>query len=112
MEIRYQDYAKVLDEAVENDFIYCDPPYLPVSKTSNFTSYTPDSFTQGDQERLAEVFHRLASKGCFVMLSNSPKVRHLYEEHGYHIEIVRASRAISSVGSKRGPIEELLIMNY
>ena len=112
IEIRCQDYTKVLDEAYENDFIYFDPPYQPVSETANFTSYTPDSFTQGDQERLAKVFRALASKGCFVMLSNSPKARHLYEEHGYHIETVRASRAISSVGSKRGPIEELLIMNY
>src|SRR2546422_3007373 len=78
IEIHCQDYTKVLDEADENDFIYFDPPYQPMSETSNFTSYTPDSFTQGDQERLAEVFHTLASKGCILMLSNSPKVRRLY----------------------------------
>jgi site-specific DNA-adenine methylase len=46
------------------------------------------------------------------MLSNSPKVRHLYEGRGYQIEIVKAPRTISSVGNKRGPIDELLVMNY
>jgi DNA adenine methylase len=87
-----------------------DPPYQPISPTANFTGYTSESFTIADQQRLAEVFRQLSSRGCMVMLSNSPKVYDLYD--GYTIVKVNATRAISCVGSRRGPVEELLIMSY
>jgi DNA adenine methylase len=106
------DYNRATKSAVANDFIYFDPPYQPVSHTANFTSYTPQSFEWRDQERLADTYRQLAARGCLLMLSNSPKVEKLYSRSGYRIERVRATRAISCVGSKRGPVEELLILNY
>jgi len=106
------DYYEAVKNAEENDFVYFDPPYQPISPTAYFTAYTPETFPPKEQERLANVFHELSSKHCLLMLSNSPKVRHLYEGRGYQIEIVKAPRAISSVGNKRGPIDELLVMNY
>lgn len=106
------DYSAATESAVANDFIYLDPPYQPVSHTASFTSYTRQSFQWGDQERLADTYHRLAARRCLLMLSNSPRVEKLYSNSGYRIERVRATRAISCVGSKRGPVEELLILNY
>ena len=106
------DYHEATKNAGPNDFVYFDPPYQPVSSTANFTSYTPQSFGWGDQERLSQACRELAERGCLLMLSNSPKVEKLYSPHTFRIERVRATRAISCVGNKRGPVQELLVLNY
>jgi DNA adenine methylase len=106
------DYRNATIDAGPNDFVYFDPPYQPVSSTANFTSYTAESFNWGDQEQLARAYHELANRGCLLMLSNSPKVEKLYSQYEYRIERVGATRAISCVGAKRGPVEELVILNY
>lgn len=110
--ILHQDYLAARGQPKRGDFVYFDPPYFPASTTASFTSYTSEDFRWKDQENLSKLFHALAKKGCLVMLSNSPGVRQLYEGHGYRIETVKAGRAISSIGSKRGPVNELLVMNY
>ena len=106
------DFAKCLDFAGENDFIYFDPPYQPLSKTSNFTSYTKNSFNEEQQFRLSRVFEKLDHKGCKIMMSNSDTalIRELYDK--FRIEVVYASRAISCKAEGRGKINELVIMNY
>ncbi len=111
-EIMCADFSKVLDVAGPEMFVYCDPPYHPLSKTANFTSYTADAFKEEDQRRLADVFRELDRLGCKVMLSNSdtPFIRELYE--GYDIRTVTARRAINCKGSGRGPVSELVIRNY
>ncbi|MGD0477277.1 MAG: Dam family site-specific DNA-(adenine-N6)-methyltransferase [Nitrososphaerales archaeon] len=107
-----RDFSKVKEDAQKGDFIYFDPPYSPLSPTANFAEYTSQSFVTADQVHLAELYHELASRGCFVMLSNSLQVSNLYEGQGYRLEKVKATRAINSVAAKRGAIEELLVMNY
>jgi DNA adenine methylase len=107
-----RDYNAIRNEVGKGDFVYFDPPYHPLSNTASFTSYTSENFGWKDQEKLAELFHGLAGKKCFLMLSNSPEVRKLYEGHGYRLEVVKAGRAINSVAKKRGPVDELLVMNY
>ncbi len=106
------DYRQVCMYARENDFVYLDPPYQPLSATASFTGYTKDAFSEDDQKVLSGVFRVLDTRGCKVLLSNSatPLVRSLYV--GYHIEPVKAKRAINSQASGRGAIDELLIMNY
>jgi DNA adenine methylase len=108
--------APYVDEAT---FVYLDPPYRPISRTSSFTSYARGGFSEGDQRRLAVLFRALDQKGARLMLSNSdPKNRSpketffedLYE--GYRIERVPARRSINSVGRGRGAITELIIRNY
>lgn len=88
---------------------YFDPPYLPVSATSDFTSYTGEGFGIEDHRRLAALFDRLARAGVPVLLSNSsaPAVRELYARH--RVEEVSARRSVNSVGSKRGAVTELLV---
>ncbi len=95
-----------------NDFVYFDPPYHPLSPTSNFTAYSRNSFNQDDQIRLKEVFAELANRGVNVMLSNSDCefIRNLYSD--FNINPISASRLINSKASKRGRISEVLITSY
>lgn len=106
------DFEITLEQARSGDFIYCDPPYHPLTKTSNFCSYTADSFSARDQERLAAMFRALDQRGCRVMASNSdtPFIRELYA--GYNLTEVMARRAINCKGAGRGPVAELVIRNY
>jgi len=78
--IKHQDYKKVLKDAVKDDFVYFDPPYFPVSKTSSFTSYTTDGFLEKEQTELRDTLVELHKRDCFVMLSNSdtPSFNKLY----------------------------------
>jgi DNA adenine methylase len=95
------------------DVVYLDPPYVPLSKTSQFTSYTKEDFTEDDQRRLARVAITLSDKGVRVILSNSETalIRSLFRDPPFTTEVVHMSRAISSVGSGRGKIPELLVHN-
>lgn len=91
-----------------DDFVYLDPPYVPISKTASFTGYA-GAFSMDDQERLAKLLHKLAGKGVPALLSNSDcaDTRRLYQ--GLTIESLPARRAINSVASRRGPVAELLV---
>ena len=106
------DFEQAVSAARRHDFIYFDPPYQPISKTSSFTAYTSGRFDAAEQQRLAQVYARLAQRGCYVMLSNSdaPLIRELYA--GFRTTEILASRAINSKGDGRGKITELLITNY
>ena len=107
--IHHRDFTFVLDQAKEGDLVYFDPPYVPVSTTSNFTAYSSDGFGPKDQQRLAETFRELHKKGVYVVLSNSDtsEIRSLYE--GFDIQAISAKRAINSKGDKRGPVGEVLV---
>jgi len=113
VEISPGDFEMCLKLAKKGDFIYFDPPYQPLSKTSNFTSYTKDSFSKEDQHRLCEVFKKLDKRECKIMLSNSytPFILNLYDNVGI-IKEVFAKRAISCKASGRGAIKEAVILNY
>jgi DNA adenine methylase len=108
--IEHVDFAAAVEKAREGDFVYFDPPYAPLSKTSSFASYTKDGFGPGDQERLRDVALELKRRGVHVLLSNSsaPHVRRLYGK-GLRITKVLATRSVNSKASQRGAIPELLI---
>jgi DNA adenine methylase len=114
VELCVADFEQAVEPAGPGDFIYFDPPYAPRSPTSNFTGYHRDGFSTADQVRLAETFHRLAARGCHVMLSNAsvPLVYDLYDGRGYHLIPIQARRNINSKANGRGPIAELLITNH
>lgn len=104
-------YADCVREAAAGDFVYFDPPYAPISKTSSFTSYTKGDFGEDDQRALADLFRELDARGCHVMLSNNdvPLIRELYR--GYRIDQVQCSRAINSRASARGAVNEVIVTN-
>lgn len=100
------------NEDSDNDFFYFDPPYLPLTKTSNFTSYTSDGFGIEDHKKLKEVCDYLHGLGVKFLMSNSScdEIRDLYKN--YKVMELSAKRNINSSGDKRGNVTELLIKNY
>lgn len=115
IQIDAADYKSVLlEKSRKGDFVYLDPPYSPISTTSNFTAYTNNRFTDEDQIALADIFRKLDRRGCFVLLSNSdsPFIESLYDKHGIYKTKVSVMRAINSNASKRTGHKELLIRNY
>lgn len=112
VEFHNGDYAAILKEAKEGDFVYFDPPYDPVNETSNFTGYAAGGFNRSEQERLKHECDLLNARGVKFMLSNSATdfIKDLYAE--YTIDIVGATRAINSKASKRGKVDEVLVRNY
>ena len=108
------DFAEAVETAVPHDFIYFDPPYVPLSQTSNFTSYNGAGFGYDDQVRLAETVHRLTAVGVRVAVSNSSAnlVYELYNQPAYRLIEIQARRNINSQANKRGAVKELLILNY
>lgn len=112
--IKCQDFEGALKNATEGDFVYLDPPYHPVSETSNFTSYTNGSFDYGDQERLYAKFKALDKKGVKILLSNSKseEIIDLFKEFSDNVIEINANRFINSVSQRRTGHTELLIKNY
>jgi DNA adenine methylase len=105
-----EDFEKILSISCAGDFIYCDPPYEPLSRTSSFNSYTGLGFSQKDQERLYESVKQASLKGATIALSHSsaPFILNLYKE--FKIHKILARRSINSNGAKRGKINEVLIL--
>ena len=66
-----QSFDRTLDDAGAGDFVYCDPPYAPLSRTSSFANYTADGFTAFDQRRLQQAVIAACKRGAFVVVSNS-----------------------------------------
>lgn len=114
VELRVADFAAVVEQAAPGDFVYFDPPYVPVSPTASFTHYTGQTFGHADQLRLAQAFDTLQQRGVYVMLSNShtPVTRELYAAHAVSTSVVYASRKINCDGNKRGSVEELIVCSY
>lgn len=106
------DYAEVLAGVKRGTFVYLDPPYDPVSETSNFTGYSKGGFSKEDQIRLRESCDELNRRKINFMLSNS-NTEFIKEQYkGYNITVVQAKRAVNSIGSKRGDVKEIVVRNY
>ncbi|MGI0073654.1 MAG: DNA adenine methylase [Nitrosotalea sp.] len=112
--IKCQDFEDAIKNASTGDFVYLDPPYQPVSATSNFTSYTDGDFDYGDQKRLYAKFKTLDKKGVKVLLSNSrsKEILQLFKEFSDGIIEINTNRFINSVSQRRTGHSELLIKNY
>ena len=106
------DFEDALKGIKKGDFVYFDPPYHPVSASSNFTGYVQGGFLESDQIRLRDLCNKLHDEGVKFLLSNSATqfIKNLYKD--YTIRYVKASRAINSNAKKRGEIDEVLIKNY
>lgn len=117
--LRVGSFAEVLEIAKSGDFLYIDPPYAPISATASFTSYTASRFDLEDQARLQQLAIALAQRGCHVSLSNSTAaaIAELYEGNtdveaaGLRAHRVQARRAVNSVATRRGTVDEYLITN-
>lgn len=111
-------FDKALTETGDGDFIYCDPPYVPLSATANFAGYTAEGFGEVDQRRLLAALIARARRGAIVLLSNSsaPAIAKAYgasqvRDAGLSVHRVAARRAINSRATRRGPVDELIVTN-
>ncbi|WP_394212502.1 Dam family site-specific DNA-(adenine-N6)-methyltransferase [Enterovibrio calviensis] len=106
-----EGYEQSFKSARRGSVMYCDPPYAPLSSTSNFTTYSSGGFSLDDQALLGEYARKAAmDKRVPVLVSNhdTPLTRSLY--HGAHLNVVRVKRTISRNGSGRNKVDELLAL--
>lgn len=104
-----EPFQAVLESARKGDFVYFDPPYVPVSDTGDFTMYQGEGFGFDAHTRLRDVALMLHQRGVHVLLSNSsaPEVFELYKD--FRIAVVKARRSVNSNAKKRGAVDEVLI---
>jgi len=108
-----QDYREILTLVKKNDFVYLDPCYDPLKKTS-FTEYTPDKFSLQDRYDLHQFILSLDKKEAFFLLSNNNilEVKALYKQTAiFSISEITAARCVNGDVKKRGKITELAISN-
>jgi DNA adenine methylase len=106
-----EDFRDALARVCEGDFVYLDPPYVPLTKTANFTRYTKEGFGPQDQNDLAVLVKHLKEKGAHVLMSNAGNqtVRDLYPAPFFKVEEISALRKINCQAGKRGEVVEFLI---
>lgn len=109
LDIECRDFATTIEGVKPGDVVYFDSPYVPVSKTANFTGYAKEGFGAAEQQRLADLMKSFEASGVSAVLSNSDceETRRLYQ--GLHIESVQARRAVNSDATKRGPVGEIMV---
>lgn len=105
---KHIDFVEAMDAARPGDVVYCDPPYVPLSNTANFTSYSAGGFGVVEQQSLARMAEKLADRGVPVVISNHDTefVRAEYAQAEFVSFDVQ--RYISCNGKNRGKAAELL----
>lgn len=116
--IECKDYSEILDDVQEDSFVYLDPPYFPINKTS-FTSYTSGDFGKDEQIELSHFCKKIDDKNAKFLLSNSNPPIDFFNKTYNGLDLkkcnhkkIDARRSINSNGKKRGAVKELLIFNY
>jgi DNA adenine methylase len=109
MEVFEEDFGNIMNMATEGDVVYCDPPYIPLSVTSNFTAYSKGGFGMDEQIRLKDRAERLRDRGATVILSNNdvPLARELYKKAD-EIHEVQVRKAISCKSDGRKKSGEII----
>jgi DNA adenine methylase len=112
-EIRSGGYTTAVADAKSGDVVYFDPPYIPLTVTSNFSKYAKDDFLEMDQWALAGVVRGLIDRGVRVIFSNSNTdlTRRIFDEH-LNLYAVSATRSIGASSSTRKRVEEVLGTSY
>lgn len=104
------DFEKAVESATHGDFVYFDPPYAVSTGPRRFVKYNDVVFSWEDQIRLALTARRLASRGCYVLVSNAshPKILELYQDYGFHSHTITRLSVIAAKSKHRGSITEYL----
>lgn len=110
VELVNESFEDSVRSAQPGDFVYFDPPYVPLSATSYFASYTNSKFALEEHIALRDLAYSLKERGVHVAISNSsaPVVFDLYRDD-FRVKRVAARRSINSRGGRRGKVDEVLI---
>lgn len=113
-EIRELGFAEAVADAQAGDFVYLDPPYIPLSPTASFSRYATGDFRRPEQEALAATIAELMGRGVRVMLSNSDTAltRAIYDIAGLELYSISVARSIAAKGSSRSRVGEVLGLSY
>ncbi len=106
------DFDKAVSKATAGDFVYLDPPYIPLSSTASFVDYAADGFDIDQQQRLSSMIEKLTNKGVRVILSNSDTklTREIYGHLGKITEVT-VPRQVSARATGRFRAGEVIIDN-
>jgi DNA adenine methylase len=111
--ITHGNFTEAVKNAKKGDFVYFDPPYIPLSATESFSSYAKEGFNISHHELLAKTISQLNNRQVSILLSNSDTkaTREIFKEN-LTLRRILMSRTISSQGNTRKPVYEILGMNY
>ncbi len=109
-ELRHEDFLTAMERARAGDVVYCDPPYVPLTETSNFTAYTRGGFGPREQQALADKALALSKRGVHVVISNHDTVFTQTAYQGAQIISFNVQRFISCKGNSRGQAKEMLAL--
>lgn len=109
--IQHGDYGDALREAAPGDWVYLDPPYIPLGGYSDFKRYTSSQFHADDHLRLAKLMREASDRGVHLMLTNAdkPEVRELYD--GFAMTTLATRRDINLNAGGRASVD-LIVTNY
>jgi len=107
---RHQDFAKTVAKAKPGDVIYCDPPYVPLSDSANFTAYSAGGFSMEQQQQLVELARAATQRQVPVLISNHDTrfIAKIYR--GARVSRFQVQRSISCNGKRRGSAGEVLAL--
>lgn len=105
------DFETAFSELRADDVVYCDPPYSPINRTSNFTAYAGNSFTDDDQRRLVNCAQQAKNIGVPTLISNHyvDFTRELYQDANKK-KLFQVQRSISQKGKGRVKVKEILAL--
>ena len=111
--IRHCGFRSAVSKANRGDMVYFDPPYIPLTPTASFSSYSKEGFGIEDHEELASVIRDLTRRGVYVLFSNSdtPLTRKIFRDE-LTLRRLFMRRSMSAKGDKRDDVCEILGMNY
>lgn len=116
-ELSCNDFRTFIEDNVkQGDFVFIDPPYIPLSATSSFTSYTDEGWeSPKDDQSLNEMLKIIDKKGAKFMMTNSESslVYNIFKQWNInHVDVHRFVKAISKPNEKRSKIKETVVTNY
>jgi DNA adenine methylase len=111
-QIRHCSFVEAVQNAAPGDFVYFDPPYVPLEAAPSFTSYQAGGFGLEEQQLLATLLSDLAQKGVKALASNSSAILsyEIFKDH--HLIEIQAPRMVSATSAGRGSVKELVIKNF
>ena len=105
------DFEQAFEHIKQGDVVYCDPPYSPINRTSNFTAYSGVEFSDDDQRRLVQCAVKAKELKVPTLISNhlTEFTKGLYASADSQ-KLFSVQRSISQNGKKRNKVEEILAL--